>query len=548
MEKEIENIIRECVRASEAIRFYSGKIRLISHYDADGITSASIMTRTLSREGKSFHLSIVNQLSNALIEEISNEGVGLVIFTDLGSGMLGPIQENLSKKGIRTVILDHHEKEGEIREEYRDLIFHINPLEFGISENISGSGVTYLFARALNPENKDLSTLAIIGAIGDSQTGSIGENWGLMGLNKEILKDAETSGGIRVTKGLRLWGRNSRPLHKALEYSVDPYIPGISGSESGCVQFLQELGIELKKPGGWRTLSDLSEDETKKLSSAIIAERAMNGEENPGWIFGDVYELLGRGRLSDAGEFATLLNACGKTGNPHIGVGLCLGNKDFEGRTEPILTGYRKEIGKSLSWLEKHKDIIRETDKAVYIPAGKSISEHIISNVISIMTKSAMLPDKPVFAFADTESGEIKMSSRASDSVVEKGIDMKKITTEIVKTTGGDGGGHSGASGATIPGGKLETFISEAESILGEIKKPKQESSQNNLNTLEQETDTDKGDIDGSTESERGEAQRGSPGEGRETPGGEAGGGQDKDSKKVEGKGLVRYFLSQDVR
>jgi RecJ-like exonuclease len=547
MEKEIENIIRECVRASEAIRFYSGRVRLISHYDADGITSASIITKALFREGKPFHLTIVNQLSNPLIEDLSKEGNSLVIFTDLGSGMLGPIQENLSKKGIMTVILDHHEKEGEIQEEYNDLVFHINPLEFGISENISGSGVTYLFARALNPENKDLSSLAIIGAIGDSQTGSIGENWGLMGLNKEILKDAETSSGIRVTKGLRLWGRNSRPLHKALEYSVDPYIPGISGSESGCVQFLQELGIELKKSKGWRTLSDLSEEETKKLASAIIAERAMNGEENPGWIFGDVYELLGRkANLSDAGEFATLLNACGKTGNPHIGVGLCLGNKEFESETESIISSYRREVGKALSWLESHKEIIRETERAVYIPVGKSISEHIISNVISIMTKSAMLPDKPVFAFADTKSGEIKMSSRASDSLVESGMDMKRITTEIVKTTGGDGGGHPGASGATIPGDTLESFISRAEEILS-VKQPNpdQGEPQNNLNTSNQEEDTSEGEDNGSTESEGRETGRETRREeGRETQRGEGAGEGDKGSEKVEGKGLVRYFLS----
>ncbi len=531
-------------------------------------------------EGKDFHLSLVKQLSGEIIEELSKERSRMVIFTDVGSGFLNDIQEKLCGNGKTVIILDHHEKQGDIKERYKGSIFHINPLDFGIEDNISGSGVTYLFARTLNPENRDLSVFAIIGAIGDSQTGSIGEKWGLMGLNKEILKDAQKTGKIKVTKGLRLWGRNTRPIHKALEYSVDPYIPGISGSESASVQFLQEIGIELKNGKDWRTLSELNEEEVKKLASAIIAERTMNGESNPEWIFGDVYELPKRGvEFSDANEFATMLNACGKMDRAFDGVGLCLSGKCYEEGVLETLSRYRREIGRALSWIEKHKEIITETENAVYINAGNKISEHIISNVVSIMNKSGMLPDKPVFAFAETQDGKIKVSARASEGVVEKGVDMKDVTAKVVEKTGGEGGGHAGASGATIPKEALDTFIKESDMIIKSIldsddtgtansneagsekglseKKigfeargiAEADEHKNNLNPMEQQEIKPDGSLIEKESVEHGSAESERSGEGREEKGsgkaeGRENGKEAQDSEEVEGQGLVRYFLS----
>ena len=67
--------------------------------------------------------------------------------------------------------------------------------------------------------------------------------------------------------GLNIFGRISRPLHKALEISLRN-IPSITG-ESGAIQFLAEVGIQSQLDGNWRTLDDLSNEETKKLTIKI---------------------------------------------------------------------------------------------------------------------------------------------------------------------------------------------------------------------------------------------------------------------------------------
>ncbi len=514
MIEKLEALIRSAKKAGDTIIGHKGEIRVLSHYDADGIASASIMTAALIRANKRFHVTLVKQLTENVLRSLAGGKSSFVVFLDMGAGQIELIKRFIPDTEV--IIIDHHQQEGSID---GSRIMHVNPMDFGIEEDMSGSGAAYIVSRAMGPENRDLAGIAIIGAIGDSQIGSIGGKWGLFGLNREILKDAVETRKIRVSRGLRIWGRLTRPLHKALSYSVDPYIPNVSGSESSAAQFLNELGIQLQKDDGtWRTLNDLSEEEQKKLASGIIAERVNGGHPNAEWIFGDVYELLDKGsECKDANEFATLLNACGKMGRGYLGIELCLNVAKAFLEVKWVMENYRKSVGAAVRWLyeqiEKgNADVVRKTGNAWYVLAGSRINEHIISNVISTIEKSTGI-GKPVFAFADSEDG-VKVSARASDSLVEEGLNLKKIVSRAAGKAGGYGGGHSGAAGATIPAGSEEAFISAAE----EIMTPKEK----HIKPEPQPINSEK------TETLHGSAKE----EGK----------QEDSGKKVEGQGLVQYL------
>ncbi len=520
MLEELQRMIREAKKAKEWIEETRGQIRVVSHYDADGICSGSIMVKTLLRRGKDFHLTFVKQLSERILESLAEEERELFVFLDMGSGQLEMIKKHLDSK---VIICDHHQPKGEANEN----VIHINSVLTGIEDNISGSGVTYILSRTIDPKNIDLSEFAVIGAIGDSQIDAIGKDWGVSGLNREILKDAQSEGKIKVSKGIRLWGRFTRPLHRALAYSMDPYIPGITGSESASVQFLQEIGIPLKKDdGSWRTIADLSFEEQKKLADGIIKERIRADHENPEFIFGDVYDLLDKeGEFRDANEFATILNACGKMGFASLGVSLCLNEKEAYGKAREVLEKYRKEIGKGVSWVRSNLEnpgVVRKK-KGIYILAGSNIPENLISNVISIVNHSGFFPEKPLFGIADSEEG-VKISARVSDSLVEKGVKLDEIMNEISGKLGGEGGGHMAAAAAVIPKEKQEEFINMTEQIL--------------TNIIGGEHGNEK-----QTETERraGREEGGEAREGSETGGERREGG----AEEMERKGLVQYFGTQ---
>ncbi len=520
MQEGLKRITGEAEKAKTWIS-EAQQIRVVSHYDADGICSAAIMIKTLSRLGKDFHATNVKQLSRRVLEALANEKRNLFVFLDMGSGQIELIKHHLP--GSKVIICDHHQPGGEANEN----IVHINSTALGVESNIAGSGVTYLLAKTIDANNTDLAPLAVIGAIGDSQIDAIGVNWGLSGLNREILKDSEAKGKIRVSKGLRLWGRYTRPLHKALAYSIDPYIPGITGSESSGIQFLHDLGIPAKKGEDWRTIADLSPEEQQTLAGGIIKERVIANRENPEYIFGDVYELLDKeGDFRDANEFATMLNACGKMERASLGIALCLNVKSAFENVKTILESYRREIGRGVNWIEanmKNPEIVKSRN-GIYVFAGDKVSEHMISNVISIMNHSGLFPEKPLFGIAHAEDG-IKISARASDALVANGLRLNEIMSSVSEKLGGEGGGHMGAAAAVIPREKQEEFINMTELILTSVIGAK--------HGHEEQTEAEGRGTEGREEgSEAGEGSHSGP-VGRKDTG-----------QKMERQGLVQYIGS----
>jgi len=436
-------------------------IRLISHLDADGISASSLVIKLLNKDNRKYSISIVQQLNRETIQALAKESYKYFIFTDLGSGQLKNIKELLHDRKV--IILDHHKPEDITLPES---IIHVNPHLFEIdgTNEISGSGVVYYFVTSINEDMKELAHVPIIGAIGDIQ-----EEHGFLKLNQEILDEAIKKEKIKVIKGLRVFGAQTRPLHKVLEYSSAPYIPGVSGSESGAIQFLQQIGIPPKDEKGWRKIVHLSDEELKKLSTAILMKRL--SEDKPEDIIGNVYILKEEEKESptrDVKEFATLLNACGRMGKASLGIGACLGDRIIKKRAINNLSNYKKEIVKAMKWYEKNQDSnnIIKGDNYLIINAEDNVLASIIGTTASIISKSGNLKDGTlVLSMADLLNGSSKVSLRVAGN--NQDVDLFNIAKEIAdKVPGSEAGGHMYAAGAIIPTEKEQEFLKNAKEIL----------------------------------------------------------------------------------
>jgi RecJ-like exonuclease len=433
-------------------------VKIISHFDSDGICTASIITKAMVRENVNFELKIIKQLTTEEVPKLNVNKNDILVLTDFGSGQLDLLEDILNKTQI--LILDHHEP----KELSHLNLLHLNPLIFH-EEEIPSSMIAYLFVKNIDTRNTDLVDLAIVGAVADEKE----EKWKFKGLAKKILEEAEIIGKITVLKGLRLYGRSTRPIHKSLEFSFDPIIPGISGSESAAVQFLSELGISIKEDGEWKKLKDLTIEEQQKLASAIILERLRSKHSDAEDIFGDIYVISGRPEeMQDVREFATLLNACGRLGRWDVGIRLCLDDLKSLEESFDIIAQYRKMISELIEWVRQNKNSILTTDSAIYLFGGNKIPEALIGTVASILLNSNLIDtNKPIFGFAEAAGNKLKISARVSKDL--KIVNLRDIISDAAKQVEGEGGGHQFASGGLIPKDRQEEFVKLVDNKLGEL-------------------------------------------------------------------------------
>ncbi len=459
---EIANKIKEAIRKDESFL-------VINHNDADGLASAGIMCGTLYREDARFVTRTIQSFSD-FISDFNEKFVGAdnIIFLDIGSGYLDEISNIFLEKSDSIFILDHHQIIGEGK------LNHLNPHLYGIdgATSISSSGITYFVSKEINKENIIYSPIAIVGALGDLQDKN-GKR-ALKGLNSLIIKDAIENGLLSVNEDLIFYGRSYKPIHIALSNTTSPYIPGLSGREENCVSFLSSLGIKLKENDKWKVLSELEEEEKKKIYNGIViylTERKISSKI-ASELIGEVYELVKEEEwtyLRDAREFSSLLNACGKLGRPWIGILIAMGIRgEIIEEAHKILEEYRSQIAKNIEYILR-PGVMEEMNNMVILRGNEFIDEKQISSIASIISSSSLIPsEKPLIAIAFTKE-KSKISARANRELVNKGLNLGEILSNISKKFDGRGGGHAIAAGAEIPLTKLNSFLIALDKEIGKI-------------------------------------------------------------------------------
>ncbi|MEM1946921.1 MAG: DHH family phosphoesterase [Candidatus Caldarchaeum sp.] len=444
-------------------------IDVFTHNDADALSSAGIVAGALREEDAKYRVRSLNRIDDFI--QLFNEGCvesDAIIFTDIGSGYLDELSRLL--EGKQVVILDHHEPRSD--ENPRNWV-HVNPHHHGFdgAREISAAGVAYFVCKNLNPSNIHYSAVAVVGALGDLQDKDNRRR--LHGLNSLIVEDGIKAGVLEAREDIILYGRTFRPAHMALAFTTSPYIPGLSGREDACYGFLTSLGLSLKDGDQWRTLSDFSEEEKKRLYNGLIQYLVSNNlpssiaEE----LVGTAYDLIKEELwtyLRDAREYATLLNACGKTGKPWLGIVVAMGARaEVLEEAQKVLEEYRASLARAMDYVAR-PGVKEELNHIVVLKGGEVIDEKQVSSIASIISSSGLLPpDKALVAFA-TAGNMVKISSRAPKTLVDKGVNLGALLSSLAASYGGKGGGHNVAAGAEIPSDRLIRFLADLDKAIGE--------------------------------------------------------------------------------
>lgn len=432
---EIENLINLAKTAAETIRKYSF-VRLVSHNDADGLTSAGIMARTLLRQNIHFQVTIMGRLDEAVIEQV-NESISagdLVVFCDMGSGQ----SELLARVRADVVVIDHHMPVGDSPAK---VVVNAHLVGIDGATDISASGTSYLVARELNPQNVDLAGLAIAGAVGDKQL--------FQTANAFILDEALKTGVVSVRKGLKV---GDGDLAELLTYGTEPFLD-ITGEPEKVASFLEILGLS----GG---IGALSEADIKKLTSAIALKLAKRASpEAIDAVIGDVF-LLEQELVPNVYDFVSIMNTSGKLKIPGLALALCLKDEAVVEEALSLTKEHQRELALDIkAQLTK----VKKGDNIWYINTLEALSTGSLASTVVRYVH----PELPFICVNESE-GILKVSARGTRELVSKGLDLAFAMREAAGAVGGSGGGHSVASGASIPFGTVEEFLSIVDRIVGE--------------------------------------------------------------------------------
>jgi len=460
MEKKLEQSLSyfhdkvfDCIKSNKSIF-------VLTHIDCDGLTSGSIVTKALIRAGAKCTVRTTKELNKSVISNLQKNDRDFHIVTDLGGGFAKDLDDNLNDNWL---VLDHHE----ISEQEYDNERVINAWKYGIDggTEISAGGMAYLAANTLDDRNVDLSSIAVVSALGDRQ--DQGEKKSFTGKNFEIAKTAKEKGLLEIDLDLLLVGRETRPIPDSLAFTSQPFIEGLTWNRDACLSLVNSAGIKLKEGERWRVPAELNEDEKRVLIEAITKYTSgKNATEIMQQLIGYTYSFPREDRMSflrDGRDFATMLNSCGRINRAGVGIGICLGDRNKmlqEG--ENILKKYRKMIRDYMNILGNERWRISDYENCVMVNGEGVIPETMTGTISSLIAGSPKNSGKIVILRTNGEEGTIKFSSRKSVGC-KSNVNLSELMRRGAEKFDGVGGGHNAAAGARITKDKLDEFLDYLE-------------------------------------------------------------------------------------
>lgn len=195
---ELHDMDKAVTRIRQAIENYE-QILIYGDYDADGMTSASIVKEALEQLGAECQVYLPNRFTdgygpNASVYKyfIENQGISLIVTVD--NGVAGHEAIELAQSmGVDVIVTDHHSMPEVLPDAYA-IIHPEHPEAEYPFKHLAGCGVAFKLATALLEEVQvELLDLVAIGTIAD-MVSLTGENRILVKYGLSVLKNTQRVG------------------------------------------------------------------------------------------------------------------------------------------------------------------------------------------------------------------------------------------------------------------------------------------------------------------------------------------------------------------
>ncbi len=273
------NVLIEAMeRAIEELRKMPEKtVQVFHHNDSDGLTSGAILTRAFERQGFEVRRFCLEKPYPAVLEKVYQQEGKLLVFADF-AGRIAPLLSELNQGRNLTLILDHHVAEASTDAR----VINLDPDLFGLKgdRDISGSTTCYLFARTMDPANRDLAHIAAVGAVGDG----FFVDGALVSENRDVALEAVAQGRMEIREqgaGELYLGNGPGGQVPVIDFGDYLDVLGGVGYYQGGPDMGVKVCLEGASPESDRMVEDLKAVRTKLFDAEIARLQAGGMKQAP---------------------------------------------------------------------------------------------------------------------------------------------------------------------------------------------------------------------------------------------------------------------------
>lgn len=446
------------IRAAAVVRSKPAGTRwfLDCDTDADGLCAAAVCANALRSVGHRFTIRASRDKHDAAYRALFDTDADGHILLDKGSSHLLTLAQGAQRTGRPVIVLDHHNLIGRT-EGSTDAalvppgITMLNPRDSGLdgSRDASAATTTAAFALALAGDAaKPWAPIGLSGAIGDFQHVPDWKGW-----NLHLLDEARRAGHVRDVAQPVLIGVT---LAQAIAQRRPP-IPGLHGDLPACEALLDGLGIDPESEA-----EDLDHDPRTRLVSALTLRLLAAGAatDEAAALVEPVEHNVRLG--TSLRHVFRIVDACGREGQASTGIAYLLGDKTAKAEALAIFSRYKSTLHDGLKELARQGTHVRTS-----VQSGWTADPSYTGMVAGLgMVHVVKDRRRPLAILAARPDGQVQVSTRGLERMVERGLDLGKACSTAAQAVGSEGGGHPVAAGAVVAKDRAEAFLDVLDATL----------------------------------------------------------------------------------
>jgi len=446
MKKDFNSTIIKCIDFIE--RDFT-PILVLSHFDADGLISGSLIIKLLYDKNIPFVFRTVNSYSDLkFLEETSFKRI---IITDLAYNKY--ISKLSSSKDV--LLIDHHILEGDT-----DDILVLNPYLFEMNGDVDSSSsiLSFMILKTVDESYINFAPIALIGSLEDRQ--DVEEYRDFRGLNKQVFLEAEEIGLIEKSLGIISYVNFSESFLKCISSMFEPFLINIFNDLEKTKNFLNKCGIS--KEYYEKKIKDLDTKLQLEFSQKIIG-KLLSENFDPyylGRMFGYNIQLFDYLYIDNLRYLAKIVNFCAKINKYELIIKSMLDEKLNKINLDNYFNEFISSLSKIINMITSSKEKIKEFKNIILINLDNINISKLSSDVANLLLSTNLIK-KTVVVVATYLDNEVKFSLRLKDK--QKKVNLGEISYKLAEKYKGIGGGHKDSAGLIVSKEYFKEILNELD-------------------------------------------------------------------------------------